>query len=270
VTEFELSLFASDHDVVARAVGAGVQSVVVDWEFEGKAVRQANADTEVNRHTVDDLRRVKASGAARVLCRINRLGSRTDVEVAAAVAAGADEILLPMVRSAADVEAALELLGGRAGLGILVETREAVAAAPELGRLPISRAYVGLNDLAIERGTASIFAPLADGTLDEVRAAFTAVPFGFGGLTLPERGAPVPSRLLIGELARLRCAFSFLRRSFHRDVVGLRVEREIPRIAAAVAAAFARSAAEEARDRDELLAAIAGRGTQELDSVALA
>ena len=261
-TDFELALFATDLKVVREAVAGGVHSIVVDWEHAGKEVRQADADTEINRHTVDDLRAARAATSARLLCRLNRLGPGTAEEVDLALGAGADELLLPMVRSAADVERALELVGGRAGLGILVETRAAVAVADELAQLALARVYVGLNDLAIERGTPTIFAPLADGLLDELRQTFAGTRFGFGGLTLPEAGTPLPCHLLVGELARLRADFTFLRRSFYRDVAGRDPEQEVARIRAAVAAAFARSPEAEAADRFELLARLAPREAQ--------
>jgi hypothetical protein len=253
VSAFELALFASDLTVVSEAVPAGVASVVVDWEHGGKHARQALADTEVNNHTVEDLRAVRALTGARVLCRINAYGPGTRDEIERAVEAGADELLLPMVRVAADVEQTLALVAGRAGLGILVETRDAIAVSEDLARLPLSRVYFGLNDLSIDRGTATIFAPLVDGTLDEVRERFAGLRFGFGGLTLPEAGAPIPCRLLAGELARLACDFTFLRRSFFRDVAGRDVAAEIPRIQAAMQGAFARTEDEAARDREELI-----------------
>jgi HpcH/HpaI aldolase/citrate lyase family protein len=254
---FELALFATDLAVVREAVAGGVATVVVDWENDGKHARQAAADTEINSHTADDLRRARAAASARLLCRINRFGPGTPEEVETALDAGADELLLPMVRTAGEVERVLDQVGGRAGTGILVETLEAVAAADELARLPLSRVYVGLNDLAIARATPSIFAPLADGLLDELRERFAGVRFGFGGLTLPEAGEPVPCRLLLGELARLRADFTFLRRSFYRDVAGRDAAREVPRILEAVAVARARTPEAEAGDRDELLGLLA-------------
>ena len=256
---FELALFASDLVVVRDAVAGGVTTVVVDWENDGKQVRQAAADTEINSHTVDDLRLAREATRARLLCRINRFGPSTPDEVETALAAGADELLLPMVRTAAEVESVLDQVSGRAGTGILVETLEAVAAASELACLPLSRVYVGLNDLSIARGTPTIFAPLVDGLLDELREQFAGVRFGFGGLTLPDAGAPIPCRLLVGEVARLRAGFTFLRRSFYRDVSGRDVSREVPRILGAVEAARARAPEAEARDRDELLGLLAPR-----------
>ena len=214
----ELLVFTVDPSV-ARAVGQvdGV-GVIVDWERRGKARRQAGEGTQINGDTPADLAAVRAATDARVVCRINGPGRWTRAEVDRAVALGADEVLVPMVRRAHDVHDALEAAGGRCGVGVLVETRDAVASAAEIA--PLSRVYVGLNDLRIDRGSTDLFAPLVDGTVDAVRAATGPVPFGVGGLTLPDRGAPVPSRLLAGELARLDASFTFLRRSFHADAAG--------------------------------------------------
>jgi hypothetical protein len=162
-----------------------------------------------------------------------------------------------MVRSPEEVLEAIRLAAGRCGVGILVETLDAVRCASELSRLPISRVYVGLNDLSIERGTRSIFEPLVDGLVDRIRPSFT-VPFGLAGLTLPECGRPIPCRLLIGELARLSCKFTFLRRSWRRDMAGRDPGVEIPRMRAAIELARRRSAEEISRDRQELVEAVPG------------
>ena len=250
-TDFELFLFTSDVDRATRAVAAGVDGIVIDWERSGKHARQRGVDTEVNEDTVEDLRRLRASTNARILCRVNPLGDGTAGEIDAAVEAGADELLLPMVRSLHDVEQALGLTDGRIELGILVETVEAVASARELARSPVSRVFLGLNDLAIERQSTSIFAALVDGTIDEVRAAFE-VPFGVAGLTVPDAGEPLPCRLLVGELARMHCDFTFLRRSFRRDIEGRSLDVEVPRIRDAVLRASTRLVDEVRRDRVEL------------------
>jgi len=149
------------------------------------------------------------------------------------------------------VDAALAHAGGRCGVGILIETTDAVALAPELGQLPLARIYVGLNDLAIDRRKATIFDSLEDGTVDHVRQ-FVKVPFGVAGLTLPERGYPIPCRLLISEMARLRCAFTFLRRSFLADTRCEDMPAGIRRIRQAVAMAFQSSEEEQAANRCEI------------------
>ena len=256
---FALFLFSTQPLAVHDAVQAGVEGIVVDWEREGKEERQEGADTQIGTDSLEDLIRVRRSTKARVLCRIDACGRATAEEVEEAIGGGADEILLPMVRSCQEVESVLELVAGRCGLGILVETLAAVKLAEPLGRLPISRAYVGLNDLAIERGSTDIFAAVADGTVAQLRQAFD-VPFGFGGLTIPEGGSPIPCRLLIGEMARLGCNFSFLRRSFHRDMRQRRLEVEVPRLLEALGEARRRPPEVVLSERAELREAIAGQG----------
>ncbi len=234
---------------------SGVDGVIVDWESRGKASRQEGADTQVNCDTVDDLRRVRESTDGLVICRINGYGTTTPGEVAEAIDAGADELLLPMVRTKREVETVLDYAGKRCGVGILIETVEAVKLAGDLALLPLSRVYVGLNDLAIQRRSPNIFSALIDGTVERIRGHFN-VPFGFGGLTLPDRGYPIPCRLLIGEMTRLNCTFSFLRRSFHHDMQDRSLTLEIPRLSKTLQEAYRRSPEAIAQDRSSLKAAI--------------
>ena len=211
-------LFAHDPPRVEEALAAGISAFIVDWETRGKEARQRGAGTEINRDTPDDLARLVRLGAPRRLCRINRMGPWTAREIEQALGAGATEILLPMVESPGEVERLLRLLGGRCGAGILVETRRAVERCRELAALPVGRVYVGLNDLAISRGSSSLFDAVVDGTVERLREVFAGSDFGFGGLTVADGGAPVPCRLLMGEMVRLGSDFTFLRRSFRRDV----------------------------------------------------
>jgi hypothetical protein len=250
-----LILFSTNPRFVHQAVTAGVDGIIVDWETLGKARRQMGADTQINRETLDDLRRVRASTDGRVICRINGFGATTALEVEEAIGAGADELLLPMIRTTTEVETVLDYVGRRCELGILIETIEAVELVEHLARLRLSRVYVGLNDLAIQRGSGNIFTALVDGTVERIRRPFK-VPFGFGGLTLPDRGSPIPCHLLISEMARLRCTFSFLRRSFYRDIKGRSLTVEIPRIYKALQQAYLRSSDSIEQDRRALEAAI--------------
>lgn len=256
----DLLVFSVDPAFAATCVAAGAAGVIVDWERRGKARRQAGEDTQINQDTPADLARVRAATQGRVLCRVNGAGPWTADEVDLAVRLGADEVLLPMVRTPEQVDLALDAVAGRCGLGILVETRDAVDRVDELVARPLSRVYLGLNDLRIDRGSDALFAPLVDGTADVVRAACAGaspVPFGVAGLTRPDAGWPVPSRLLSAELARLGASFTFLRRSFTADVAGRSVSDEVPRILAACAADRERDAGQVLADRMELLSAVA-------------
>jgi hypothetical protein len=232
--------------------------VVLDWERRGKRRRQAGSDTQINADTPVDLAAVRAATDGRVVCRVNGWDRWTPGEIDLAVALGADEVLLPMVRRTEDVDAAVDHVGERCGLGILIETTDAVRRADELLRRPLARVYVGMNDLMIDRGGGPLFAALVDGTVDRLAelAAAAGIPFGVAGLTVPEGGDPVPCPLLAGELARLGASFTFLRRSFHADTAGRNLDVEVPRILAMMDEAQARDPAAIAADRARLEAAV--------------
>lgn len=251
-TKFQLFLFSINGETVLNAVSGGISGIVIDWENAGKTERQAGSDTQINNGTVEDLRRIRSLTRALVICRVNRNNFE---EIDMAANNGADEILLPMIRTVEEVEAAIDYAKTRCKIGILIETNEAVQLSRELGRLPLSRVYVGLNDLAIDRKVSNIFLPLVDGTIDHVRQSIKA-PFAFAGLTLPEAGFPIPCRLLISEMARNNCSFALLRRSFLSDTRGKDMSKEIPRIYQAVSNAFRDSKQERERKLEEIKKAI--------------
>lgn len=254
-TNFDLLLFSTNTQLIHKAVASGVAGIVLDWEQQGKEERQAGADTQINGDTLEDLRRIRLCTDAPIICRTNSYGPDAVHEIEDAIAFGADEILLPMVRTVSEVEQVLRLIGGRCGLGIMVETIEAIQLANQLGRLPLKRVYVGLNDLAIALKTESIFTALIDGTIERIRPLFH-VPFGLGGLTLPDRGFPIPCRLIMSELARLRCTFTVLRRSFHADTVLGEVGDAIQQILVSMGRALARSNEDLMKDHEEFFSTV--------------
>jgi hypothetical protein len=253
----DLFLFSVDPCWGRDVVAAGAAGIVVDWERRGKARRQLGEGTQINEDTPDDLARMRAATPGRLLCRINGYGPWTAGEVDEAIACGADEILLPMVRTPEQVDRTLDLVDGRCGLGILIETQDAVNRAAALARRPLTRVYLGLNDLRIDRGSTELFRPLVDGTVDAVRAE-VAQPFGVGGLTLPGKGFPVSSDLLAAELVRAGAHFTFLRRSFTADMAGRDPFVEVPLLLAALDRLRAAPPAEAAESRAAFVAAVTG------------
>lgn len=253
----QLFLFAIDDVLLAESLEAGVDGVVVDWESAGKHRRQLGANTEINAQTLADLRRVRSLTSGPVLCRVNGPAADGLAQIRLAIDHGADEILLPMVRTADEVERALVAVGGQAGLGVLIETADAVRNARDICSLPLTRVYVGLNDLAIDRHTRSIFSALADGTVDAVRSSVDRrMPFGVAGVTDPEEGDPLPCRHLIAELVRLGAGFTFLRWSFRRHSAERGVAETLARIRCAFEVARSREVAEVVSQREELIAAV--------------
>lgn len=253
----DILLFSHDPVYAKAAMQAGLSGVIVDWESIGKSRRQAGFDTEVNRGRAGDLARMRAALGGQMICRIdNQPGTRAE-QARLAVDLGADEVWLPMVRGVEEVEDCLKTLAGRARLGILVETREALRLGREFTCLPLARVFVGLNDLSIDLGRGSLFEPLVDGTVDAFRADFEG-PLGVAGVTLPTGGHPVPQRLLLAKMAHLGCAFGVARRSFRRDVPAERVGPALRAIRAEYVRLRRRSVEEIARDQDELCEAVVG------------
>jgi hypothetical protein len=216
--DLELMLFENCADQAHKVLPFGISTFLVDWEYSGKVERQNGFDTEIQPAGVDELAAVAAVPGAVTWCRISHHEQERFDDVELAIAAGAHGIFLPMVTNPQQVERFLRRIDGRCDAGILVETSAAVGCVHELATLPINRVYFGLNDFAISRGGGSIFLALLDGSVERAREAFAGRTFGFGGATAIGCGHPVPCARLIEEMARIDCQFSFLRRSYRRDV----------------------------------------------------
>lgn len=218
----ELCLFYNGPESARLAREGGIDTLVIDCEFHGKHERQQGYNTEINQNTPADVAIARAIiPGMPLLCRINGLSEDPDrslTETRIAVDAGADEILIPMVRSFAQLEQVLTVVNGRARVGLMLETDWAVENAAALDQYPLSRVFVGLSDLMVERRSRNLFENLWNGTVSTLRGQIASARFGFGGLTLPTQGVPIPCRLLMAELARMRTDFTFLRRSFYRDL----------------------------------------------------
>ncbi|HAA13352.1 MAG TPA: aldolase [Cytophagales bacterium] len=215
--KIDLYAFYSSPALSQEVIEAGISGLVVDWEFGEKERRQNLYNTQINRHGEQELREARQLTDRPIICRINGGDHWTEDQTRLAMDLGADCILLPMVKSLGEVEQLLRVADGKVQVGIMIETLEAVELASQIGRMPIDKAYVGLNDLSIARKSHNIFTPLIDGTLDEIRPHFSC-DFGVAGLTHPELGNPIPSRLLLQYMDYLQVSFTFLRRSFYRDM----------------------------------------------------
>jgi hypothetical protein len=248
----ELVVFEHDAPRVRKLVAAGVGNYLIDLECLGKDARQLGFDTEIRPATLDDLERVSHVPGAFPWCRINRLGAQTPSEVERTIDAGARGLFLPMVTRPSEVESFLRMVGGRVGVAILVETVEALDLVDELATFPLDRVYFGLNDFAISRGGGSIFKAVFDGSVARAREAFAETRFGFGGLTAIDGGHPVPCRRLLEEMARLKCDFCFLRRTFRRDLASRTATSIVAGLDAAWRECLARDAAAIERDHAAL------------------
>ena len=131
----------------AKAAASGADAIVLDLEdaIPPDAKLQARAGLGAARQAVQ---------ARRCVIRVNADPDLLAGDIEGCAASGADEVLLPKVESAADLEAARQLIarhdGWRPALSILVETMEGVRRLPDLIRDggPIASVALGMEDLA--------------------------------------------------------------------------------------------------------------------------
>lgn len=214
----KLMYITNDPRIARIAVDAGVDRIFVDMEVMGKAERQGHMDSVKSFHTFDDIRRVKSAIGTdgEVLARINPFYEGTQSEVDQAIACGADIIMLPMWKTAEEVEQFIRFVGGRAITMALLETREADAALEDVLKIDgLDEVHIGLNDLHLSYGRQFMFELLADGTVDRLCAAIrpSGKRYGFGGVGRPGEGK-LPAVHILAEHHRLGSGIVILSRSF--------------------------------------------------------
>jgi hypothetical protein len=227
----EMFLFVANAAQAVAAQGAGITSVIVDWENQGKYERQRHHATEINRPSVNELRAVAAATNLPITVRINGLPAGT-AEVEVALDHGATIIMLPMARTPQEVETFLKQVRGRAKTLVQIETAELAEQCASLQQLEWDYAFIGLNDLMISRGGHWLWEPLYDGTVETIFGALPGRRLGFGGITAIGGGHPLPFVELLREFSRLGASFSFMRRTFHRELVGRDIAAEMAAVRA--------------------------------------
>lgn len=254
----ELFLFTTDSDLALRAEQAGIDSIIVDWETNGKDKRQKEFDLETNNDTPGDVYKLSKILKIPVTVRVNCLGKYTPVEVECALENGAKILMLPVARSVEGVKKFLNIVHGRAKTIIQVETPQLASKTDELAKLNWDYVYIGLNDLMVAKGSTSIWEAVIDGTVEYICNALKGKAYGFGGVTVLGGGNPISIELLIHEYIRLKCNLSFLRRTFKREFLDRDIEAEIRAIHAFIESSLMRGPLAKAHDYQRLCQAIKG------------
>ena len=252
----ELLLFTKDVALARDAERAGVDGLIVDWETKGKNERQSGCDMEINADTPDDVARVAAAVALPVTVRINGLSDETADEIDLALACGARRLMLPMARSADDVEHFLAIVDGRARTIVQIETQDLVEDLDALAGLAWDCAYIGLHDLMLSRRAASMWQAVTDGTVERVFRRLSDRHVGFAGATVIGGGHPIRFTQILQELARLGARLTFLRRSLRREIQDRDIAAEIAALRAAWHACQVRGPQAIESDRATLYAAL--------------
>ena len=219
----KLMYITNNQEVARIAESGGVERIFIDMEYIGKTARQGGMNTVQNHHTVEDVKRIKASvKTAELMVRCNPMHKASNVypgsqqEIDSIVSAGADIIMLPYFKTAEEVRSFVRLVNGRAKTLPLVETPEAVSNIDQILEIDgIDEIFIGLNDLSLGYGKKFMFELLADGTVESLCNKFKAngLPYGFGGIDALRKGA-LPAERVIAEHYRLGSTCAILSRSF--------------------------------------------------------
>ncbi len=210
-------------EIAVIAEQAGADRIMIDMETYKKAERQGGMDTVQNRHTLQDISRVrKVLKKAELVVRINPIHglekgyTSSEQEVNDVLSAGADCIMLPYFKGVGEVRDFLGYLNGRAKNILLLETADAVDGLDEILECKnIDEIHIGLNDLSLCFKKRFMFEVLADGTVEKIveKLRKKGIPYGIGGVASVGNG-DLPAEKLIGEYYRLGSQAVILSRSF--------------------------------------------------------
>lgn len=219
----KLMYITNQPEVACIAENAGVDRIFVDMEYIGKGLRQGGMDTVQSHHTTEDVALMaKTLKKAELLVRCNPIHEATAdygasrEEIDAIIENGAQVVMLPYFKTAAEVEKFVRLVDGRARTFPLMETKEAAENADEILQVDgIDEIYIGLNDMSLSYGYSFMFQLLANGTVDRLADKFRekGLPFGFGGIA-SLTGGLLPGSYVLKEHYRLGSSRVILSRSF--------------------------------------------------------
>ncbi len=197
---------------------AGVDRVMVDLEINGKNERQGHLNTVISNHNLNDVARVKESlKDSQLLVRVNPLFSGSKNEITSCVERGADILMLPMFKTATEVDAFVTLVAGRTKVCLLLETPQALARAHEILKIQgIDEVHIGLNDLHLGLNLQFMFELLSGGLVDYLSNILkeNGLKFGFGGVARLNTGA-LSANLILSEHLRLGSSQVILSRDFN-------------------------------------------------------
>lgn len=213
----KLMYITNNADVALIAEKYGVDRIWVDLESLGKEERQKGMNSVKSKHTIDDIRRIKPLlTKSEMLVRINHWNENSQKEIDDVISAGADMIMLPMWKTAEEVNAFLNAVDGRCKTTLLLETKEAAESLDEvLHNGGMDEIHIGLNDLHLSYGLDFMFELLSNGTVEMLinKIKQAGIPCGFGGIASLGCG-DLPAEKIIMEHYRIGSTRAILSRSF--------------------------------------------------------
>lgn len=247
-----LFLFTSDLKLARLAEQSGLDSIMIDWEQ--KTAESETADGSVD--TTQDLEQLVSELEIPISVRINGTKDGLEDEVNIACDYGAQYIMFPMATHEDEIHKFIELVNGRAQTIIQIETQQLVNRLDKIRNIQWDYAYIGMLDLASSRGEDSIWPLLLDHTIENIVTTLRGRSVGFGGITVVGGGSPVPFTMLLHEMTRLSCAFSFMRRSFKRELKDRDFNAEVDAVRSLIKASRARGHSAITEDHSTFMAYI--------------
>lgn len=212
-----LMYITNNPEVALIAEKYGVDRIWIDLETLGKDERQKGMNTVKSRHCIDDIKKIKPLlTKSELLVRVNPWNRKSEKEINDVIDAGADIVMLPMWKSAGEVDNFLRVVDGRCKTTLLLETKEAVGCIDDVLKSGgMDEIHIGLNDLHLSYGMTFMFEILADGTVENLVNKISAynIPYGFGGIARLGYG-DLPAEKVITEHYRLGSTRAILARSF--------------------------------------------------------
>lgn len=219
----KLMYITNNPQIATIAESCGVDRIFIDMEYIGKEERQAGLNTVKSHHTIEDITNIRQTiSSAELLVRINPIHEQTEDysssedEIDSAISAGADILMLPMIKNTKQIEKFIRLVDGRAKTMLLLETVESNEHIDEFLQVDgIDEAHIGLNDMHLAYCKKFMFELLADGTVERLcgKLKDKGIPYGFGGVARLGYGM-LPAEKVIMEHYRLGSTKAILSRSF--------------------------------------------------------
>ena len=214
----KLMYITNDPYTALAAEKGGCDRIWIDLETKGKEERQKNMNTVKSNHTISDIKNMsRILTKSELMVRINPWDDDSKNEIEEVVSAGADRIMLPMWKTAEEVNEFLKTLDSRTKNILLLETKEAVECLDEVLKNPlIDEIHIGLNDLHLSYGLDFMFELVADGTVERIckKIADKGILYGFGGIARIGEGQ-LPADKILCEHIRLKSSAVILSRSFY-------------------------------------------------------
>lgn len=220
----DLILITNNAEIAMYAERSGVDRIMVDLEILGKKDRQGHLDTVLSEHSIEDISDIRnAISKSKLVVRVNPIQNDSINEINEAVDRGSDMVMLPMFKTADEVEKFIHILNGRATSILLLETPQALVRIDEILLVPkIDEIFIGLNDLHLGMGLDFMFELLSGGIVEYLteKIKLAGIKFGFGGIDKLGHGK-LDSSLILSEHHRLESQIVILSRDFHGGVESL-------------------------------------------------